>query len=352
MIMPLVIRIGADTLHVAPLEAFEVPDGLSYGNDPVPFIVVPGGDVLIRGSPDSIQAFLARYTSPATIDDPMTYVRVRVGEGPSFRPRHVFASVAGVVGDVTLNSITVLDVGRSDSSFAAGHIPGAQRLSLKSLVTSRDGRTNELPATDSLVRLFQSLGVSNDRPVLLYGDTLAAARAFVVLDVLGHPDVRILESGLEDWPKTSVDTGPGRTAERGTFTAVPDERRLIDAAELRTLLGRDDVPILDARPAEEFTGRVRSAGAARSGRIPGARSVPWRQVAAARWDSVSLLMAVPEYAPEVIVYCNSGLQASYLYAVARHQGYPVRLYDGSFQDWSRRKGFPVEVDGRKAGSPR
>ena len=43
----------------------------------------------------------------------------------------------------------------------------------------------------------------------------------------------------------------------------------------------------------------------------------------------------------VVAYCRTGGQASFLYTVARHLGYDVRLYDGSFIDWSRTE-FPVE----------
>ena len=43
----------------------------------------------------------------------------------------------------------------------------------------------------------------------------------------------------------------------------------------------------------------------------------------------------------VVAYCRTGGQASFLYTVARHLGYDVRLYDGSFIDWSRTD-YPVE----------
>ena len=43
----------------------------------------------------------------------------------------------------------------------------------------------------------------------------------------------------------------------------------------------------------------------------------------------------------VVAYCRTGGQASFLYTVARHLGYDVRMYDGSFIDWSRTD-YPVE----------
>ncbi len=43
----------------------------------------------------------------------------------------------------------------------------------------------------------------------------------------------------------------------------------------------------------------------------------------------------------VVSYCRTGGQASFLYVVARQLGYDVKLYDGSFIDWSRTD-YPVE----------
>ncbi len=45
---------------------------------------------------------------------------------------------------------------------------------------------------------------------------------------------------------------------------------------------------------------------------------------------------------EVVTYCQTGVQASYLYFVARYLGYSPKLYDGSFIEWSRLTELPVE----------
>ena len=44
----------------------------------------------------------------------------------------------------------------------------------------------------------------------------------------------------------------------------------------------------------------------------------------------------------VVTYCQTGMQASFDYFVARYVGYPdVRLYDGSMAEWGQ-LGYPVE----------
>jgi thiosulfate/3-mercaptopyruvate sulfurtransferase len=343
-----VISIEGDTLRTALLDPIAAEDSTAAARYPVPVLVVDG-DIVLRGPVDGIHGFLADYVADSVLVERDKYVRVSVGGGPSFRPQRVFTSWLSVRDEVDSNQVTVIDVGRHDSMFEAGHVPGAQPVGLEALVISHDGLSTEFPGTDSLKRLFESLGVRDNRPVLLYGDPLAAARAFVTLDMLGHPDVRILDGGLAAWKEhRKVQVGTARPVEWGSFTPRPDSNRIIDGPELRTLLGRADVPIFDARATGEFTGEVRSKGASKSGHIPGARSAPWQSLLSSDkvreldWESAGRLLEVPEYAPVVVVYCNSGLQASYLYAVARELGYPVRLYDGSFTDWSRRKGFPVE----------
>ena len=41
---------------------------------------------------------------------------------------------------------------------------------------------------------------------------------------------------------------------------------------------------------------------------------------------------------EIVTYCRSGMRAAHTYMVLRHAGFPrVRLYDGSWQDWSFRR---------------
>jgi thiosulfate/3-mercaptopyruvate sulfurtransferase len=43
----------------------------------------------------------------------------------------------------------------------------------------------------------------------------------------------------------------------------------------------------------------------------------------------------------VVAYCHIGQQATTILLGARLLGHPVKLYDGSFQDWARRD-LPVE----------
>jgi len=43
----------------------------------------------------------------------------------------------------------------------------------------------------------------------------------------------------------------------------------------------------------------------------------------------------------LVVYCHIGQTATVVYLEARRLGIPVKLYDGSFEDWSKHSDYPV-----------
>ena len=49
----------------------------------------------------------------------------------------------------------------------------------------------------------------------------------------------------------------------------------------------------------------------------------------------------------VLGYCHIGQQMTAVLFAARTLGHDVLLYDGSMQDWSRRKEYPVEITAAK-----
>ena len=135
---------------------------------------------------------------------------------------------------------------------------------------------------------------------------------------------------------------------RGTLTPRPRPEILADAAWVRAHLGDSTVALLDARPPADYAGTPGSATP--SGHIPGARNIFWKTTMGGTppvlLDSTALSAvfraAGAAHGDVVVTYCKTGVQASFLYFVARYLGYKVRMYDGSFAEWSQLAGMPIE----------
>ena len=87
----------------------------------------------------------------------------------------------------------------------------------------------------------------------------------------------------------------------------------------------------------------------RGGHIPSALNIPFSSLVEEsnnKFKSAETLSQLFNTAgvkqeDSVTTYCHIGQQASLLYFVARYLGYDTHLYDGSFEDWSRRTELPV-----------
>ena len=89
----------------------------------------------------------------------------------------------------------------------------------------------------------------------------------------------------------------------------------------------------------------------RPGHIPGAVNVDWilnlTETKPQQFKPSTELArlyreagATPE--KEIVVYCRTGVRASHAYFVLRLLGFPrVRLYDGSYVEWSADPDLPV-----------
>jgi thiosulfate/3-mercaptopyruvate sulfurtransferase len=265
----------------------------------------------------------------------------------------VLVSTDWLAGHLRDESLVILHAG-SQKDYEAGHIPGARLVTLGDIsITDERGLTLELPPADALEAAFGRLGITEGARIVVYAGTASvqsATRVWFTLDYLGFDDrAALLDGGLALWraQQRPLATEASQVVNT-TLTAHPNRDLIVDAQWIRTHLDDRKVQIVDARTPEYFSGA--SAGMMpRAGHIPGARSVPYttlfekdgrlKPALALR----EMLNAPGGAQPALTVsYCHVGQQATVLYFVARYLGIDARLYDGSFQDWSRRSELPVE----------
>jgi thiosulfate/3-mercaptopyruvate sulfurtransferase len=256
-------------------------------------------------------------------------------------------------------NVVVIHVAADHRSFDDGHIPGARFLSTKEILTTRDGVANELPPVADLQKVFEQLGVGDEGRIVIYGENsgLLAARVYFTLDYLGHADrAALLDGGIEKWKTESREvTKQSAKPEPAAFTPRVRPKVKVEIAEVREFskiasnAASPNVALIDARPAKQYEGEE-AGGLSRPGHIPGATSLYWMQHLVSADNPVikpvSELRKLYEATgvkpgQTVVTYCRTGMQASHSYFTAKYLGYDVKMYDGSFSEWSAAEGTEV-----------
>ncbi|MGB7370428.1 MAG: sulfurtransferase [Erythrobacter sp.] len=233
------------------------------------------------------------------------------------------------------------------SEFKAAHIPGARFLDLASLTDKTSPVPAALPRPEQLSARLSELGVSRADHIVLYDDSAIAtsSRAWFMCRASGIERVSILGGGLRKWRRE------GQPLESGTVTpdTSSDAPRLHPAEGVATKqdllanLEEGSEQVVDARGADRVfgTGTDPVHGVA-NGRIPGARNLPYGKVfdEDGTFKSPEKLRAAFEAAGidwqrPVVTTCGSGVTASVLLFAMHLAGKnDVRLYDGSWLEWS------------------
>jgi thiosulfate/3-mercaptopyruvate sulfurtransferase len=226
---------------------------------------------------------------------------------------------------------------RDADAYAVRHIPGAAQLDLSALGSRVGPCDNVLLPPLEFGALMARLGISNGDVVVAYDDQwgLAASRLLWALHRYGHPAAALIDGGWDRW----VSEGGAVSAALvpvtpGVFVAQPRADVYADLAWVAARVTNRDGVLLDTRTPAEVE----------RGHIPGAIGWDWfNAVPAESWQAsrdpaelrAEWAALGVDRGDEVAVYCRSGMRAAHTYMALRNAGFErIRLYDGSWQEWS------------------
>lgn len=230
---------------------------------------------------------------------------------------------------------------RSGSAYAAGHIPGAVRIEEGPLRNAED-KLSYLPRPEVLASMLGKAGITNSTRVVIYDDQggRAASRLWYVLHAYGHDRVSLVNGGWTQW---AAEKRPA-TAEVPVVEAVtfkPKVTPTLGCTAPELLARKPGVVALDARSPTEH----------RTGRVPGAVNVEWKEnllspsMTFKPAAELKRLYESKDITPEkdVVTYCASGGRASLSLFALKLLDYPkVKVYYGSWSDYTTRPEAPVE----------
>jgi len=243
------------------------------------------------------------------------------------------------------------------AAWAQSHLPGAVHADLDRDLSDHSvhgqGR-HPLPDAAQFARRLGQWGIAPQHQVVVYDaadGSMAAARAWWLLKLLGHEAVAVLDGGLAAWRaagfrETAQASAPQPEADYPV--AQFDRSRMLDAEAVLARLGQAPGWLVDARGAERFRGEVEPIDPV-AGHVPGAVNRPFalnlrdgrfRPAQELRGELQAVLRS---HDPgEAVLMCGSGVTACHLLLAFEHAGLPgPRIYPGSWSGWISDPARPV-----------
>ena len=276
----------------------------------------------------------------------------------------VLISPAELKAMIDDGGVVLIDT-RSPENYAAGHIAGA--VNMFEIFTYLAMSTPEGMAElrDKFAAAFGAAGLSGEETVVFYEGSMnsgfgMSCRGYYLVSFLGYPKAKILHGGLAAWTAA----GLAVTTEMPAPTPKTFPRSdvgsymMLDRDDMLASLADEAIVKLDVRDVDEWIGTSSSPYgpdfAPRKGRIPGAKWLEWYRLmkptaAGPMFKSKEEILAelhTVGVKPDttVYLYCFKGARASNSLVALREAGIKdVRMYFGSWNEWSRDPALPIET---------
>ncbi len=261
-------------------------------------------------------------------------------------------------------SIVLIDT-RDPEVYARGHIPGA--INLREIFTylSMSDPESLLSLQHKFAAAFGAAGLSGKETAVIYEDAMntgfgQSCRGYFMLQYLGYPKVKVLHGGYRAWLAAGlpVSTEAAMPVAAEFPAPVKPSSVMVDKEKMLAAVKDPSIIKLDVRDVDEWIGISSSPYGPdfcpRKGRIPGARWLEWYRLMKPSADG-SVFKARDEVLAEcqtvgilphskVYIYCFKGARASNTFLALKEAGIKdVKIYFGSWNEWSRDPALPIET---------
>ena len=186
-----------------------------------------------------------------------------------------------------------------------------------------------LKTVSEMSEVLGKAGISETDSVLIYGECQpcgggpsAGTYVYWILKYLGHKDVLLLDSGIDDWVTAGKPTASSPSyLPAKNYTPALNSDLLASHEYVRS----GSAQVIDARTATEFE----------AGSIPGSINIPYDRVLDDKKikDEAALRELFSSLDPNkpIVVYTNTGIKASMIWLALTLLDYDARIY--SWMDW-------------------
>ncbi len=279
-------------------------------------------------------------------------------------PDTILISPAELSSLMEAGKLVLIDT-RSPDTYAAGHIAGAVNMFEIFTYLAMSTKEGMAELKGKFTEAFGAAGVGGDETVVFYEGSMnsgfgMSCRGYYLLSFLGYTKAHVLHGGLAAWQAAGmpVTTDVPHPAAKAFPMSSEGEHMMLDKEDMLAALGDDGIIKLDVRDVDEWIGTSSSPYgpdfAPRKGRIPGAKWLEWyrlmkptgagpmfkaREELLAELHTVGVTPETPVY-----LYCFKGARASNSLIALREAGIKdVRMYFGSWNEWSRDPELPIET---------
>lgn len=240
----------------------------------------------------------------------------------------------------------------ADAEYRAGHIPGALRLDISKVSDRSSPLPHMLPTPEAFADTVGLMGISERDTIVCYDGLglFASPRLWWMFRLFGAKNVFVLGGGMPRWVAEGLPVEQDvMTREPTRFVARKPADIVADAAHVQRVLAEGTAQVVDARPADRFTGQTpEPRPGMRSGHIPGSLNVPHgtllKDGGLLPHDQLREKFAAAgvDLEQPIITSCGSGVSAAVVWLALDAIGIaPAGLYDGSWSEWGSRDDLPV-----------